>query len=96
MMKNPCVYILASKKNGTFYIGVTSDFAQRISQHKSGVVEGFVKKYNVNLLVYYEQHETMDVAIMREKQLKKWNRQWKMNLIERDNPQWLDLSDSLV
>ncbi|MCH9852143.1 MAG: GIY-YIG nuclease family protein [Alphaproteobacteria bacterium] len=95
-MKHPCLYILASKKNGTLYIGVTGDIVQRIHEHKSGVMEGFTKKYNISLLVYYEQHETIEVAIIREKQLKKWNRQWKIELIEKDNLQWLDLSDSLM
>ena len=95
-MKQPCVYILASERNGTLYTGVTSDIVQRIYQHKHKLVEGFTKKYDVNLLVYYEQHAVMETAIIKEKQMKKWNRQWKMNLIERDNPDWLDLYDSLV
>ena len=95
-MKYPCVYILASEKNGTLYTGVTSDIVQRIYQHKHKLVEGFTKKYDVNLLVYYEQHAVMETAIIKENQIKKWNRQWKMNLIERDNPDWLDLYDSLV
>ena len=95
-MKYPCVYIIASEKNGTLYTGVTSDIVQRIYQHKHKLVEGFTKKYDVNLLVYYEQHAVMETAIIKENQIKKWNRQWKMNLIERDNPDWLDLYDSLV
>ncbi|MCH9845692.1 MAG: GIY-YIG nuclease family protein [Alphaproteobacteria bacterium] len=95
-MKQSCIYILASKKKGTLYIGVTSNIVQRIYQHKHKMVEGFTKKYDVNLLVYYEQHAPMETAIIKEKQMKEWQRQWKINLIERENPQWLDLYDSLV
>ncbi len=91
MNKQPCVYILASKKNGTLYIGVTSNLIQRVWQHKNGLAPGFTKKYNVHILVYYEQHENMASAITREKQMKKWNRAWKIDLIERENPQWEDL-----
>ena len=90
-MKQPSVYILASKRNGTLYIGVTSNLVQRIWQHKSDLVEGFTKKYQVHTLVYYEQHADMQAAITREKQLKKWNRAWKIELIEKANPQWRDL-----
>ena len=89
--KQPCVYILASKRNGTLYIGVTSNLIQRIWQHKNNQVEGFTKIYNVHLLVYFEQHEIMESAIIREKQLKKWNRDWKIKLIEKNNPNWGDL-----
>jgi len=95
MSKQPCVYILASKRNGTLYIGVTSNLVQRIWQHKQGLVEGFTNKYGVHTLVYYEQHETMQSAILREKQMKKWNREWKINLIEKMNPGWQDLWDSI-
>ena len=95
-MKVPCVYILASQKNGTLYIGVTSDLVARIYQHKNDLVEGFTKKYHVHLLVWYEVHETITEAISREKQLKKWRRIWKIELIEQDNPQWNDLYDSLL
>jgi len=95
-MKQPVVYILASKRNGTLYIGVTSDLAQRIWQHKNDVFEGFTKKYGVHLLVYFEQHEDMENAIIREKRLKKWNREWKIRLIEENNPNWNDLYDSLL
>ena len=91
MTKQPYVYILASKKNGTLYIGVTSNLIQRIWQHKNNQVAGFTKKYSVHTLVYYEQHEMMDSAITREKQLKKWKREWKIKLIKKDNPQWEDL-----
>ncbi len=91
MTKQPYVYILASKKNGTIYIGVTSNLIQRIWQHKNNQVEGFTKKYNVHTLVYYEQHEEMESAIIRENQMKKWKRDWKIQLIEKDNPLWEDL-----
>ena len=91
MTKQPYVYILASKRNGTLYIGVTSNLIQRIWQHKNNQVEGFTEKYKVHTLVYYEQHEMMESAITREKQIKKWKRDWKIKLIEKDNPQWEDL-----
>ena len=90
-MKAPAVYILASQRNGTLYIGVTSNLIQRIWQHREGVVEGFTQQHGVKTLVWYEQHETMESAIAREKALKKWNRDWKLRLIEKRNPQWLDL-----
>lgn len=86
------VYILASKKYGTLYTGVTSNLVQRVYQHKNGLVEGFTKKYNVHQLVYYEIHSDIYEAITREKRIKKWYRQWKIILIEQNNPQWLDLS----
>src|SRR6186997_1742617 len=85
------VYILASRKYGTLYTGITSDLVKRVYQHKENVVEGFTKKYKVHQLVYYEIHEDVHEAILREKQIKKWNRNWKVNLIEQDNPRWLDL-----
>ena len=91
MTKQPYVYILASKRNGTLYIGVTSNLIQRIWQHKNNQVEGFTEKYKVHTLVYYEQHEVMESAITREKQMKKWKRDWKIKLIEKDNPLWEDL-----
>ena len=89
------VYILASKKNGTLYIGVTNDLEVRVLQHKQKTNEGFTSKYDVGLLVYFETFQYINDAIKREKQLKKWNRQWKINLIEQNNPQWLDLSIGL-
>ena len=95
MNKQPCVYILTSQKNGTLYIGVTSNLIQRIWQHKNKQVVGFTEKYNVHLLVYYEMHETMETAITREKQMKKWNRDWKINLIEEKNTQWKDLWEEI-
>ena len=84
--KLPCVYLLASKRNGTLYVGVTSDLVKRVWEHKDDLVEGFTSKYGVHLLVYYELHEDMLGAITREKRIKKWNRTWKLKLIERDNP----------
>jgi len=95
MSKEPAVYILASQRNGTLYIGVTSDLVQRIWEHKLDQVEGFTKKYHVHLLVYYEHHDDMDSAIRREKQLKKWNRAWKLRLIEEKNPEWNDLYEEI-
>ena len=94
--RSPCVYILASKRNGTLYIGVTSDLVKRVWEHKNDLVEGITKEYGVHQLVYFESHEDMATAIQREKQLKKWNRDWKVQLIEKGNPQWGDLFDSLV
>jgi putative endonuclease len=94
MPKQPCVYILASKRNGTLYIGVTSDVLNRTSLHKQDLIEGFTKRYGVHLLVYYEMHLTMADAILREKRLEKWNRAWKIRLIESMNPEWKDLFDA--
>jgi putative endonuclease len=91
MSKQPAVYVLASQRNGTLYTGVTSDLKQRVWQHKSDVTDGFTKQYQVHLLVYYELHCEMSAAIQREKQIKKWNRAWKIRLIEEKNPQWIDL-----
>jgi len=95
-MKYPSVYILASKKNGTLYIGVTSNLVKRIWQHKNKVVSSFTDYYQVNTLVYFEQFDDMYTAITREKQLKKWNRAWKVSLIEKANPNWNDLYDDIV
>ena len=92
MKKGGYVYILASGRNGTLYIGVTSNLVQRITQHKAHGAEGFTKKYNVNKLVYAEEYGAIEEAIVREKQLKKWNRAWKIELIEKDNPEWKDIS----
>ena len=91
-VKQPVVYILASKPYGTLYIGVTSSLASRLEAHRSGAVDGFTKAYGVSRLVYVEVHETMEDAIQREKRLKKWNRDWKLALIEKANPLWADLS----
>jgi putative endonuclease len=95
-MKQPAVYILASHYQGTLYIGVTSDLVARIWQHREHVVDGFTKQYRVEQLVWYEQHESMESAILREKQLKKWNRAWKIRLIESMNPAWKDLWPSII
>ncbi|HEY0675754.1 MAG TPA: GIY-YIG nuclease family protein [Immundisolibacter sp.] len=89
-MKQPCVYMLASRRNGTLYAGVTSDLIKRVWEHKNHVVEGFTKRYGVDRLVWYEPHETMDSAIRREKAIKEWKRAWKLELIEQSNPEWTD------
>jgi putative endonuclease len=94
--KQPCVYLLASRPNGVLYAGVTSALAQRVSLHKQKLIEGFTKRYGVTLLVYYEMHDTMDAAIRRESQIKKWKRAWKVRLIEQMNPEWRDLFDELT
>ncbi|OPH51560.1 endonuclease [Vibrio campbellii] len=93
MDKTPCVYILTSKNNSVLYIGVTSQLAQRIWQHRNGVVEGFTKKYHVHKFVYFELFEDMATAINREKQLKQWKREWKLDLVRESNPDFLDLSN---
>jgi len=90
------VYILASRKHGTLYIGITNDLIRRVHQHKAKVVRGFTKRYNVHKLVYFEIFDDPLSAIAHEKQLKKWNREWKLQLIENKNPDWVDLSNSLV
>jgi putative endonuclease len=94
--KQPAVYILASKRNGTLYIGVTSNLQKRAWEHKNDVIEGFTKQYRVHLLVYYELHGDMVSAITREKQIKKWNRAWKIELIEEKNPDWKDLWNNII
>ncbi len=91
-----CIYILTNNQNGTLYIGVTGDLIERVRQHKEGKIEGFTKKYKVNKLVYYEIYERPDEAILREKQLKAWERQWKRELIEKENPDWRDLYADLA
>ena len=95
-MKQPCVYILSSQRNGTLYIGITSNLVKRVWEHKGHLAEGFTKEYGVDRLVWYEAHETMESAILREKQLKKWNRAWKIRLIEEVNPDWKDLYESII
>jgi putative endonuclease len=90
-MKQPCVYLLASGRNGTLYVGVTSNLLTRVWVHKQGLVDGFTKRYGVHTLVWYEMHESMDLAIQREKAIKEWKRRWKLELIEKTNPQWRDL-----
>ncbi len=96
MNKQPAVYILASKRNGTLYLGVTSDLVKRIWQHKNNMVEGFTKRYGVHRLVWCEVHENMQSAIEREKQMKGWKRKWKLELIESENPNWQDLYYKII
>ncbi|MBU1666018.1 MAG: GIY-YIG nuclease family protein [Gammaproteobacteria bacterium] len=96
MEKLPCVYMLASRRNGTLYIGVTSDLVKRMYEHKNDLAEGFTKRYGVHTLVWFERHETMENAITCEKQLKKWNRDWKRRLIEESNSAWRDLCEDIL
>ena len=95
MMKQPVVYILASKRNGTLYVGVTSNLTQRLEQHLTSDKNSFTSRYRVNKLVYVESHISMIEAITREKQIKKWNRKWKLRLIEGVNPHWINLSNQI-
>jgi len=95
-VKQYYVYLLASKRNGTLYIGVTNDLARRVWEHKNNIIEGFTQKYNVHKLIYYEIAADVDIAITREKQMKKWRWQWKIELIEKSNPEWKDLYYSLI
>ena len=95
-MKNPFVYMITNKRNGTLYTGVTSDLIKRIWQHKNKCVDSFTKKYNISMLVYYELHDKMEQAITREKQIKEWQRKWKLELIENTNPNWNDLYDEIT
>ncbi|MCY3957787.1 MAG: GIY-YIG nuclease family protein [Chloroflexi bacterium] len=94
--KIPCVYILASQRNGTLYVGVTSDLPGRIWQHRADLVPGFTRKYGVHRLVWYEVHSTMESAIQREKTIKGWRRAWKLELIEKANPDWRDLYQEIL
>ncbi|MFM5931612.1 MAG: GIY-YIG nuclease family protein [Novosphingobium sp.] len=89
----PTVYLLASRRNGTLYPGVTSNLPERIRQHREGNYSGFTSQYSVNRLAWYEAHATMETAILREKRIKKWNRAWKLELIEKSNPGWVDLAE---
>ena len=95
-MKSPAIYILSSKPNGTLYVGVTSGLVKRVWEHKNNLVKGFTQKHKVHDLVYFEMFDDMTNAIEREKQLKKWNREWKVNLIEKENPGWLDLYSNII
>ena len=95
-MNSYYVYIMASKRNGTLYIGVTNDLIRRTFEHKNDLLEGFTKKYQVHLLVYFEECGDVESTILREKQLKKWNRYWKLRLIEQSNPEWRDLYEDLL
>ena len=90
------VYILASKERGTLYVGVTNDLMRRVYEHKEGLVEGFSKRHGVKRLVYFETHESIEAAILQEKRLKRWRRDWKIELVERDNPHWVDLYKTLT
>ena len=94
--KLPCVYLLANKPVGVIYLGVTSDIVKRVWQHKNAFVDGFSKKYKVHNLVWFESHEDMGVAILREKRIKKWRRAWKVELIEEGNPGWCDLYGDII
>lgn len=94
--RKPCVYILASARNGTLYVGVTSDLTKRVWEHKQNVVPGFTRRYGVHTLVWYEMHETMESAIAREKAIKEWKRAWKIRRIEKLNPEWIDLYLTIV
>ena len=95
-MKQPCVYLLTSKRNGTLYVGVTSNLVQRVWQHKNMVEQGFSIRYDVHTLVWHEAHDTMESAIAREKAIKGWKRDWKLALIEESNPGWRDLYEELA
>jgi len=90
------VYLLASRKHGTLYVGVTNDLVRRVHEHTSGMVGGFTSKYHVTRLVWFETHDDVTAAIKREKEMKKWRREWKISLIERDNPDWLDITESIL
>jgi putative endonuclease len=96
LSKQPAVYILASKRNGTLYIGVTSDLLKRIWEHRNNIVPGSTERYRVHHLVWYELHESIEGAIQREKRLKEWKRAWKIELVESTNPNWLDLYHTIV
>ena len=96
MERQPCVYLLASKRNGTLYTGVTSNLLKRVWEHKNNLVESFTRKYSVHTLVWYEMHDTMESAIQREKAIKNWRRAWKIKAIEELNPLWIDLYRDLV
>ena len=95
-MRSAYVYILASRRNGTLYVGVTSDLVKRIWEHKNDIVEGFTKRYRVHDLVWYEEHDSIEDAIQREKNIKDWKRAWKINAIERFNPTWRDLYEDVI
>jgi len=94
-MNSYFVYILSNKKRGTLYIGLTNNLLRRLYEHKKGLIDGFTKRYNIKMLVYFETTSNIQAAIEREKKLKKWNRAWKINIIEKNNPEWKDLSENL-
>ncbi|HEY4142881.1 MAG TPA: GIY-YIG nuclease family protein [Pseudolabrys sp.] len=89
------VYMLANKRNGTLYVGLTDDLVKRVWQHQNGVTKGFTQRYGIKMLVWYETHESRESAFLRERQMKKWNRVWKLELIEKANPSWRDLADEI-
>ncbi|MCH8987807.1 MAG: GIY-YIG nuclease family protein [Chloroflexi bacterium] len=93
--RHPCVYLLASRQNGTLYVGVTSNLIQRVWQHKKDLAQGFTQRYRVHMLVWYQAHDTMESAIAREKAIKAWKRSWKLALVEEFNPGWRDLYEGL-
>ncbi|MHC5075417.1 MAG: GIY-YIG nuclease family protein [Planctomycetota bacterium] len=95
-MKRYYVYILVNRRNGTLYLGMTNDLGRRVYEHKNELLEGFSKKYGIKKLVYYEVHNDVNMAITREKQIKKWNRKWKIRLIEEENPEWTDLYEDAM
>jgi putative endonuclease len=95
-MRDYYVYILASDRNGTLYVGVTNDLARRVYEHRNDLIEGFTKRYGVHRLVWFEVHGDINEAIIREKRIKKWNRSWKLRVIEEMNPDWIDLADQLM
>ena len=95
-MKQYYMYILANKRNGTLYVGFTDDLIKRVFQHKNVLVDGFTKRYGVKKLVYYEHSDSKEGALLREKQIKEWHRKWKLELIEKTNPDWKDLYDDLI
>ncbi len=95
-VKSPCAYIMSNRKDGTLYVGVTSDLVRRVHEHRSGRCDGFTRRYNLARLVYFEQHQEMSQAIQREKNVKHWPRLWKVELIEKENPDWLDLFDVIA
>jgi len=96
MAKTYYVYILASKRNGTLYIGVTNDLERRLYEHRNNLIDGFTRRYRVHHLVYFESVNNIHAALQREKQLKRWTRKWKMDLIEKENPEWYDLVENFV
>jgi putative endonuclease len=96
MAKTYYVYILASKRNGTLYIGVTNDLERRLYEHRNNLIDGFTRRYRVHHLVYFESVNNIHAALQREKQLKRWTRKWKMDLIEKENPEWYDLAENFV
>ncbi|MDO8282429.1 MAG: GIY-YIG nuclease family protein [Thermodesulfovibrionia bacterium] len=95
-MKDFYVYILSNKRNGTLYTGITSDLIKRVYEHKNNLVDGFTKKHNIHRLIWYENHKSPEAAITREKQIKKWKRIWKLELIEKENPEWNDLYENIL